>query len=258
MYIDDTISVNILRKEFAYVSSIVDLKFTLAAGHPVLDIRYNNTPSKFNWDGMTTFIDDNRTEITILPKFKSQSYLFLHELGHVLGLDHHGTSVEDTLMVPSYTINSKYTSSELSRIATYTTSDIIDLWGRYGISREYVGEIKGDLRNNILFGGTHATDYLDGDDTIFGMHGNDTIYGNGGNDIIYGGTSVADPTDSADTVYGGVGDDLIYGNGGNDVLYGNQGADTLYGGLGADTFYVDNYDQVIDYQSTADTLIYVG
>jgi Ca2+-binding RTX toxin-like protein len=262
MFYKDMIEINSDRAELKYISSIIDVNFTYSATPKHMTLQYSNLPKQYGWDAMTTTYafangDIYRADIVITPKFQTQSYIFLHELGHALGLDHHGTSIKETLMIESSIANSKYTVSELNRVTSYTHSDIVDLWGMYGVSRSFVGEIKGDDRNNTLYGGKHATDYLDGNDTIFGMHGNDTIYGNGGNDIIYGGNGVSDASDVADTIYGGAGNDLIYGNGGNDLIYGNAGHDTLYGGVGADTFFLDAQDTAMDFTQGIDTIIYI-
>ncbi len=84
-----------------------------------------------------------------------------------------------------------------------------------------------------------------GDDTLAGDAGIDRIKGGLGNDLILGGTSIDSLNGDAgnDTILGGdgtdtlVGDgaDTIFGDAGNDNLRGDQGADILSGGDGDDT-----------------------
>ena len=84
-----------------------------------------------------------------------------------------------------------------------------------------------------------------GDDTIYGGAGSDTINGGGGNDTIYGGSGGdnLDGNGELDTLYGGSGNDTIKGSNGNDEIIGGYGADNLEGGNGADRFiYLSDKD----------------
>lgn len=74
---------------------------------------------------------------------------------------------------------------------------------------------------DLLYGG-------DGDDSMLGQFGTDTLYGDAGNDTLYGG-------DGDDSVFGGLGNDSLLGDAGNDTLSGDDGSDTLDGGLGNDS-----------------------
>ena len=74
--------------------------------------------------------------------------------------------------------------------------------------------------------GTNGTE---GNDTIIGTAGSDTINGLGGNDFLQG-------QGSADTVTGGAGNDTIGGNDGADSLDGGVGNDRVSGGSGQDAF----------------------
>ncbi|HAA52172.1 MAG TPA: hypothetical protein DCE43_20815 [Planctomycetaceae bacterium] len=67
----------------------------------------------------------------------------------------------------------------------------------------------------------------DGDDTISGSAGDDSLYGGDGADLISG-------ENGDDTVEAGLGDDLVYGNGGNDQIDGGDGNDTIEGNTGND------------------------
>ncbi|MBI1173367.1 matrixin family metalloprotease [bacterium] len=64
----------------------------------------------------------------------------------------------------------------------------------------------------------------DGNDSVFGDNGDNTIYGGLGNDTIKG--------------YGSVVGDMLYGGDGNDLIYANAAPGTLDGGNGIDT--IDN------------------
>ena len=92
-----------------------------------------------------------------------------------------------------------------------------------------------------------------GNDTLYGGAGNDTINGGGGNDTIYGGSGVdnVDGNGDNDTLYGGSGNDTLQGSNANDVLIGGFGADTLTGGNGDDIFRflseLDRGDRVSDF-----------
>jgi hypothetical protein len=70
-----------------------------------------------------------------------------------------------------------------------------------------------------------------------GGNGQDTLTGNAGNDSLNGGNGEDTLIGNAgnDTLIGGNGTDLLLGNAGDDLLNGGNGCDTLRGGLGNDT-----------------------
>jgi Ca2+-binding RTX toxin-like protein len=76
----------------------------------------------------------------------------------------------------------------------------------------------------------------DGNDTLGGNGGNDTLSAGNGNDYVYGGdgNDTVDAGEGADYAYGGNGNDVLLGGGGGDVLYGDAGNDILDGGTGID------------------------
>ena len=74
--------------------------------------------------------------------------------------------------------------------------------------------------------GTNGTE---GNDTMIGTAGSDTLNGLGGNDFIQG-------QGSADTLRGGAGNDTMGGNEGADWIEGGAGNDRLTGGSGQDAF----------------------
>jgi len=67
-----------------------------------------------------------------------------------------------------------------------------------------------------------------GNDTLTGTAGNDSLNGGNGNDSLIGNAG-------NDTLIGGNGTDFLVGSAGNDLLNGDNGYDTLRGGLGTDT-----------------------
>lgn len=82
-----------------------------------------------------------------------------------------------------------------------------------------------------------------GNDTLEGGVGYDTISGNGGNDSLNGGGY-------ADVLYGGIGDDTL--NGGFD-------ADVMYGGAGSDVYVVNNVlDEAWDVEGAGTDVVYAS
>ena len=89
----------------------------------------------------------------------------------------------------------------------------------------------GTLPGQVCLGG-------DGDDTIRGLGGNDSISHGYGDDVVYGG-------DGDDDVFPDSGNDVIYGGPGNDKLdSGDDGGDKLYCGAGRDKYIADKNDYV--------------
>jgi Ca2+-binding RTX toxin-like protein len=84
----------------------------------------------------------------------------------------------------------------------------------------------------------------DGDDTLIGGSGADSLHGGDGADLIYGGygDDVLDGDDGVDTVYGQAGDDVLSSFDNNDALWGGSGRDRLAMGL---TMHGDDDDDVL-------------
>jgi len=94
-------------------------------------------------------------------------------------------------------------------------------------------ETKGTNFSEVLIGDDN------GQDSIYGYDGNDTIEAKRNDDIVYGGNG-------NDIIHGGNGDDILYGEAGNDTIRGDwnnldkinhQGNDEIDGGAGDDTLY---------------------
>ncbi|OZB18880.1 MAG: hypothetical protein B7X55_04290 [Rhodobacterales bacterium 34-62-10] len=91
-----------------------------------------------------------------------------------------------------------------------------------------------------------------GDDTLIGGDGNDTIHGEAGADSLAGGAA-------EDQLFGGTGDDTLNGDAGNDLLnggvginqlFGGDGNDTLVGGTGADAMSGGGGMDFVDYSAS--------
>ena len=102
--------------------------------------------------------------------------------------------------------------------------------------------IRGTNGNDSLSGGN-------GDDTLYSYGGIDSVEGGAGDDTLNSylqpGVKTLRGGEGNDTIWGGVDDDFIYGDegddpwlsgyAGNDTIYGGDGVDELYGGEGDDT-----------------------
>ena len=109
------------------------------------------------------------------------------------------------------------------------------------------GTVSADLGNgdDAFYGGVGLIQYNaivnggEGDDTIYGTPGDDTLNGDAGDDTIYGG-------EGADTISGGYGNDNLQGQNGADIIYGSAGDDDINGGWGSDALYgQDGNDSLI-------------
>ncbi|MEN9870562.1 MAG: hypothetical protein RLZZ171_1550, partial [Cyanobacteriota bacterium] len=114
--------------------------------------------------------------------------------------------------------------------------------------------IKLDLNtDNILnlFFGADGNDSLTGDignDTLIGGNGNDSLTGDIGNDYLDGGANLdlLNGGDGDDTLNGGAGNDKLYGKTGNDLLIGGTGNDYFSGLDGLDTIYGDEGNDTLN------------
>lgn len=137
---------------------------------------------------------------------------------------------------------------------SYTlSSNVEELWmygsGLTGTGNSIANVIYGDAEGNDTIYGLSGDDYIvsgGGNDTIEGGNDDDAIYGEGGDDEIDGDNGfdylfggAGDDTirggNQDDFIGGGDDDDKLYGNNHNDTLYGDAGADKLFGGSGNDT-----------------------
>ena len=111
--------------------------------------------------------------------------------------------------------------------------------------------IDGGGGSDTLYGGLDdaAVAGSGGTDRLFGDDGNDIVTGSGGTDSLYGGAG----NDSLD---GNGGDDLLFGGTGNDAIIGSSGDDSLYGGDGNDVLTGNGgYDRIFGGDGT-DAAVY--
>lgn len=165
-----------------------------------------------------------------------------HEIGHVLGLGHPGSSSE--VMYASITNN------QVKPLGAGDRNGMFQLYpGPAGptcrgvpvtINMETGASGIGTAGNDVILGTASP-------DLIKGHGGNDIICGGGGGDIIKGGPG-------SDQIEGGLGADRISGGGGSDTIYGGSGNDTLEGGGGPDSIYGGDHDDRLEGQGAGDFL----
>jgi len=119
--------------------------------------------------------------------------------------------------------------------------------------------INGDADNDSLLGGD-GNDVINGGDGVDRMNGDagdDTVDGGAGNDIVNGGTGNDSLLGGADqdSLDGQDGDDTLLGGFGDDNLLGNRGDDSLLGGLGLDTLIGAAGDDTLDGGRNDDVLL---
>jgi len=87
-----------------------------------------------------------------------------------------------------------------------------------------------------------------GNDTLTGTPGNDTISGGNGNDVINAGDGNDNVTggNGSDTINGGRGNDILHGNNGDDTIDGGSGNNQVFGGNGNDVMRVGNGDNLLE------------
>ena len=149
----------------------------------------------------------------------------LHELGHVLGIDHSDVRGAVLAGLPTTPYSDQPGRDHL------TDDDIAAaqrLWGAPGGTRP---PNEPDDGGRTLQGGS-------GNDTIWGEGGNDFLAGGTGNDQLYGegGRDYLAGESGHDYLVGGPGHDVLAGGSGNDRLIGGAEGDTFFGQGGADHF----------------------
>jgi hypothetical protein len=168
-------------------------------------------------------------------------YAFIHELGHVLGLEHPFDGSDGD----SYGGTNPYASA-------YPEDTVMAYrMPRGGVWPQWYSD--NDLEALVTLWGPEEQLFSDGADIITGQNysekllgagGDDWIIGRGGNDQLHGGRG-------QDQLRGGPGDDLLFAGADNDVLRGGAGNDQLTGGRGADLFYVSGgLDRVLDFRAS--------
>lgn len=174
-------------------------------------------------------------------------YALLHEMGHVMGLEHlfdfsdgdiYGSANPALSAFPEDTVMAY--RSPLHGLWPQWFSDndleaLIRIWGaEFQLYGETADFIVGANYSELIGGGL-------GDDTIHGGLGADTLLGGQGDDRLFGGPW-------ADQLFGRHGNDTLHGGLGRDWLDGGPGFDELWGGMGPDTFVISpGSDWAVDF-----------
>ena len=188
--------------------------------------------------------DELDGDIFIDIPFADSLPLYIHEIGHSLGLDHtfDGARIFGDLSLDRIE-NTIMGDADFEDATGPGAFDILAIQSMYANGAPAPDPnpdptpdpdpnptIPATNGPDVLIGSTGADVIagLGGADTITGGRGRDTIDGNGGRDELSG-------NQGRDVIDGGAGRDLINGNGGRDMLDGSGGRDALNGGGGADT-----------------------
>ena len=195
-------------------------------------------------------------------------YVFLHEFGHALGLEHSfdasdgdvakgitdpwsSNYPEETVMAyrsPLFGVwPDFFTANDLNALAA--------IWAPEQQQLSSLGEIREGSDFSEAFLGGLGDDMIrsnGGDDKLMGGWGVDALFAGDGNDWING-------NQGDDDLWGQSGDDVIHGGLGNDRLNGGVGDDVLSGDGGADLFVVSKgFDLVTDFDFDSGDRVFVA
>jgi hypothetical protein len=207
-----------------------DLDAIAWAEFPKLTRSYLRDDHERDYDGGNIYLNNlYRTELSRNSNYKL--YIFLHEIGHALGLKHpfHKMAHNKQLLKASsdhvkYTVMS-YTGAETRKTPFKLGSlDIQAIQALYGDPTQDGKQVESwswNKSKQILSQTGYAAS-----ETIHGVAVKDNILGNAGNDKLYG-------FDGNDTLNGGTGNDVLVGGDGDDrfvfdaPLDPNMNVDTL-------------------------------
>ena len=172
------------------------------------------------------------------------SKLVLHEVGHILGLEHQS---RDSVMTPIITdVSAEPTAKDIANLEVFygeATDDVVAVVQAGGSGDQ---EVVGNAGPDILYGnqGMDTLSARAGDDTLYGGQDDDRLAGGSGTDILYGNLA-------SDILIGGDGNDTLFGGQDADTLSGGAGDDRLVGGLGGDLFVGGGgQDTIADFSSS--------
>ena len=177
-------------------------------------------------------------------------YVFLHEFGHSLGLEHAFDSSDGDVAkgitdpwksnYPEETVMAYRSPLHGIWPAFFTVNDLNALVEIWGAEQQILSDL-GEFRNGADFSESFRGGA--GPDDIRSKKGNDTLRGGLGDDILFAGAG-------NDWMNGNAGDDLIRGGSGDDVLHGGAGNDVLWGDKGSDFFHLSaGFDLIRDFDS---------
>ena len=209
--------------------------------------------------------DELDGDIFIDIPFADSLPLYIHEIGHSLGLDHtfDGARIFGDLSLDRIE-NTIMGDADFEDATGPGAFDILAIQSMYANGAPAPDPnpdptpdpdpnptIPATNGPDVLIGSTGADVIagLGGADTITGGRGRDTIDGNGGRDELSG-------NQGRDVIDGGAGRDLINGNGGRDMLDGSGGRDALNGGGGADTLDGGRGKDVLTGGNSADLFVF--
>ena len=188
-------------------------------------------------------------------------YALIHELGHVLGLEHpfdlsDGDAVkgisdpwnssfpEETVMAYRAPLNGEWPEF-------FTLNDLNALTQIWGTNEYTPAEVN---RFSLESLGA-AQNRLSGQDVeafFNGNAGNDLVIGSPFGDVLRGGSDDDEVRGLAgdDWLFGDLGEDVIRGGVGGDYIDGGRDGDQLWGGLGADVFRLSaGADSIFDFSA---------
>ena len=259
---------NYFRSVIARLDALIDLDFreALSASAADVDVYY---VQDINLEGAGSGItlglsqtDGHDWEINIhYPRLVNDQshlrYVFIHELGHSLGLEHpfrhddgdvvNGVTDPWLSSFPEETVMAYRSPFSGLWPDFYTSNDVdalIAIWGAEQQRLSDAGEVRdgNDYSESFLGGvGGDVIRSFGGNDTLRGAFGSDTFLAGDGHDWMNG-------NNGDDDLGGQYGDDVIHGGPGNDRLKGGPGDDVLWGDKGSDLFYLSaGFDIAVDF-----------
>jgi hypothetical protein len=183
-------------------------------------------------DGVLTVKADPNTASNIKVQLSADHRFITASINNTQQTFRFNDQLKSLILVGSTQDDYIYVDPHLHRPAQISSGEGNDtIWGGGGMDSVDAG----DGNDLIHAGGTITTG--DGDDTVWATGAHDKIYAGSGNNLLIGGPG-------NDVIYGGSGNDTIIAGGGTDkivagtgdtVAYGSNGPDTLVGGAGQDT-----------------------